>query len=616
MSLTTGITASRTAGIWPFAVHLDALANTASSNTTDEFRECFYKWTFGDANLSGTEAWGTGADPTRIKNIAYGPFVGHAFERDSFGDGNGSSTVTVQVSDGVEVASAQQALTYYDPVGVNGYANIHVVANGAATGSGLATNGDHTVTEHGSISSFDTAKGYLANNTLVLVKRGDTYTNADTGTSRTFSQIQMNVWGSGAKPIINATANGARILPAPVSNGQSDAIFANLNVQNNGQANAYTRRYDSNGVEWQTVLFYKIDSVGTNNGIWVAHGTGLFKVGCNVSSVFWSSFNEGLGPFNSAELGCTFTQTSLADAGAGNTRYGGYNKFVYSNCDILGGCYFRQHVKLHAQAGTPSQYIVFSENRLAGIGGEALNSLGDIWWLDLAPTSSLQDEHVEYFIVEGNLFQGTITSQRLVWMHGSHGVVRNNLFVIPSSHTQQSLRCISIEADGGPTPDPDDIQVYNNSGYGSATNTNTGDPPALVSVDIGNSGATNITVRNNLASFPNYPTGRDVLKDPNSRTVNSNNTYTDSPGTYWEGSGGGGSGTFSNPSDFFLRQARPGYASGVPVIMDYFNRYRNGIAVANDIGFREFTAGTDPFGGGGVVLPPPAIVPRSLYIMP
>jgi hypothetical protein len=293
---------------------------------------------------------------------------------------------------------------------------------------------------------------------------------------------------------------------------------------------------------------------------------GVFVVDSSVVSTGYSLFSGGM--INSAVLGSSFTETTVVDAGEGNMRWGNANKLAVSNNDIIGGQYFRQHVKLHAQAGTPSEYIVISDNRFAGYGGG-----GDVWWVEIGPANVNETEIVQDFVVERNWFTGNGVVTRYIYINEKRGTVRNNLFDFTRGDPLSQNWAVSIFQFGAGVPAPGDIQVYNNTAYSSSTNTNS-QGFAMVMVDEQGRGATNIVIRNNYASMPNY-TNKRMVFDPFSRATVSNNTLTNTPG--WV------SATPFAPADFkpAAGSAAIGTGTVVPVWSDFF---RESESALRDIG--------------------------------
>jgi hypothetical protein len=204
----------------------------------------------------------------------------------------------------------------------------------------------------------------------------------------------------------------------------------------------------------------------------------------------------------------------------------------------------------------------------------------------------------------------------LYWNVG-FGTVRNNFFLFEVGGVG-SVRPMNMYWFGpAAQPSIDDMDVYNNTSYSLETNTSVGSGEgfSMIAVDAqfgagSTHPSTNVRVYNNLAYAPNFTT-RQMVYDPYG-SVGGNqadNTFVSTPSSTWVGSDGSGGGfPFTNggtppqPSYFKLRSSAPEVGTGtdVTVHQDFFGNYRDG--VANDPGFHQYNAGTDPFGNGGGAL--------------
>ena len=121
----------------------------------------------------------------------------------------------------------------------------------------------------------------------------------------------------------------------------------------------------------------------------------------------------------------------------------------------------------------------------------------------------------------------------------------------------------------GVEPGPNEIHIYNNTFYSSATNPGVN----FIAIHV-NAPATNTVVRNNFVSAPNFR-GKTVLSNSGTGTVASNNTITNTPG--WV------SATPSLPAQFRPTGASPAIGTGtvIPVWSDFF---RAGQPSPSDLG--------------------------------
>jgi hypothetical protein len=528
------------------AVFFDA-TRTTSSLTTRPFHDLEYRWDFGDP---GSGTWTTGSRPgASSRNSATGPIAAHVFETP------GRYDISVVALDGRNTASCSVQITVQDPDQVFAGTNTTCFSNkGTFTG---CPSGAQTITT----SSFATVRSNLATGRRLLLRRGDAF---DASGYMGFNNISgpwtLGAFGSGAKPVVRATAADTDLFKYGNGGGPySDIRIVDLTLDGNGQANVVGTSYIGAGPNsaqpfyYSNFLILRVDVRNAYRGFMTMQQTGVFIVDSSVVSTHYTSFSGGM--INSAVLGSSFTETTVTDGGEGNMRWGNANKLVVSNNAIIGGQFFRQHVKLHAQPGIPSAYILFSDNKIAGG--------GDVWTVVLGPTDSSLDERVENFIVERNWFVSASSTKTSLELNARIGVVRNNLFDMSGATSTDANRPIVIERIGV-EPAPDDIQVYNNTGYSSKKQSNVRYDFSLIQVDEAGRGATNIIIRNNYASAPNYATKR-VLHDPNKRTAHSNNILTNTPGWAFP--------TPSNPTDFkpAAGSAAIGTGTVVPVWSDFFH---------------------------------------------
>jgi len=341
-----------------------------------------------------------------------------------------------------------------------------------------------------------------------------------------------------------------------------------LTLDGNGFANVIGSTYLGGGPNarapqyYDQLLLLRVDARNVDRGFMFMQQRGIFVVDATIRSIANAVYG---GAQQSATLGGSFTQLVAIDAGNGLYRSGDPSKLVIANNDLIGGQFFRQHLKLHSAAefGVISRYFIISDNRFAASSiPTAPGSAGDVWWLEIGPANASETELMEDFIVERNWFTGNGVVSRYVYMNESKGTIRNNLFDFTRGDPNNQNWAVSIFQFGAGVPAPDDIQVYNNTAYSSATNTNS-QGFAMVMVDEAGRGATNIVIRNNYASMPNY-INKVMVIDPFSRATVSNNTLTNTPG--WV------SATPSVPADFkpAAGSAAIGTGTVVPVWSDFF----------------------------------------------
>lgn len=609
MSLTPSVSVTRITGIWPLGAHFNALATT-SSNQADPSRACFFYWTFGDSGPSGaafTNGWST----AQLMNVAFGPNVDHVFYA-ALGAGDQTYDVILHVADGVETNTYHIAITAYDPVGANGYQDIYAVAqDGVFTGCPSAALfptspcvfSTHTEGDFGTmLDNYPSATRTRG----IYMKRGNTYTVSGDRHISIQGPWGFDAWGAGSDPLIQCGANGTRMIPNHSTSsfsGRVDIRFCNLRLDPNGHTSCLAIAVSgySNPVDRMTFLNLTCVAEFDLGGWWPWIQAENFLVGCYLwarefailgqNDVGFTALQDG-GAYNNY-----FRQDAMDfDAGGGNVRVGGVTRWCFNNNTIDGGSPDRQHIKFHAKTGTPSTYLFCFGNLIINGGGYVLpNPVGDhaeAWPVDIAPTDDTIDERTTNFWWEYNVHRMGPHNERGLMVHASIGVIRGNLFDYSAQATDKGARPIVITRfKGNPNvPAPDDIWVYYNTGYSSATNPN---DFTMVDVDPDNAGATNLKVFNNFASAPNYTTRR-MINDPNGRLAgpdSGNNTISSTPG--FAGTDGAGATPYTLPQHFKLQAGSVARNAGTPKpgYADIFGTKRPQGAPTPDIGFAEFSLG-------------------------
>lgn len=525
-TITTAFNLSRSSGTAPLAVHFDAFGSspgnlTNSTITTNEFHEVECDWDFGDPT-AGT--WSRGAIVGQSRNTAKGLIAAHVFET------AGVYTVTATCRDSPTSShSLQHDVTVTAADATYSGTATHCVSNGSDfTGCPAGA------TTHASVTSFATVQGFIANDRRILMRRGDTFDQPSTGNFINFTRWHLGAYGSGAKPIVRATSDGLDFMKYGTSGTLDDIRFTDLDFRANGHSGLTVISYLGAGFNsaqpfyYSNVLFLRVDGGSTaaplEHCLYSMQQTGYFVVDSTCVAIGFVNFSGGM--LNSAILGSRFEQTLLTDGGEGNMRWGNTNKFVLSNNDIVGGQFHRQHLKLHAQAGTPSRYDVISENHLSGGGDQFL--------VDIAPTDANNAENVFDVVVERNWFEGNANAVIHIAIAASHITVRNNLFDMSIAATDKQ---IGVEIGHWGIEDAlDDVKVYNNTMYSSKTvggDTNFIFSPIEVDGTVfGQPSApvTNVAIRNNFSSAPNYQFQQSIRNDHGRTFTASNNTLTNSPG--------------------------------------------------------------------------------------
>lgn len=620
-------------GTSPHCFYLDAKATTSTlySTATEQYRKLLYKVDWQDTDASGTATWAYGADTTRLKNLSKGATGSHCYQITE-GGGTKTRTPIVRVTDGVSVATRSDVtLTVVDPAITYATTNTICFEN-VATGTGGPAGCTYVTT-----SSFATVRSNLLSGRRLLLKRDDTFdASGNTNWNNVDGPWCIDDWGGGTnKPKIRATANGTYLIQYGNTAGPYDDVcIADVELAGNGFTSVSGATYSEFGPNSRVayrhdgMLFLRVTGTLLARGIWFMQQYYIHAIDCNIAvKTGADSANVVYGEWvYSSILGCLLEQPETADLGNGLLRNGHPMGMVLSNNTLRGAQYQRQHVKLHnALVASPvAENFIVSCNKFesyaADSGIDATH--GDEWWVGAGPDNDTDHQELGTWIFEDNWTTGSANGKRFFYIEIGIGTIRNNFFDLSRGFSGE-VRPIAIFF-SGPAAQPviDDVEVYNNTAYSTLVNTGVGagNGFSMIMLDDGaQSGgganaSTHVVSRNNIRYTPNFTT-QTMLHDPYGHIfAQSNNTVVADPAATWVSSNGVGTGTFTVPSDFRLRTSAPEVGTGfdTTVLDDFFQNYR--IGQTNSKGFHQSPAGSDPFGAGVTI--PPAIVPRSVYVMP
>src|SRR5207245_11060023 len=195
-SMTLAVAASRASGVAPLSVFFDTTATTSSA-TTRPFHDIEYRWNFGETTGPGAGTWGQGSRAgSSSRNLATGPLAAHVFET--------PGTYTVSVNDAANTVSYQCQITVEDP---------EVVFSGAKTAC-FSSSGNFSGCPAGATqvttSNFATVAAAATTTNSVrrlLLRRGETFTAANTTSIAIPGPGLVGAFGSGARPVIQAAAD-------------------------------------------------------------------------------------------------------------------------------------------------------------------------------------------------------------------------------------------------------------------------------------------------------------------------------------------------------------------------------------------------------------------------
>ena len=552
---------SRFTGVAPLSVFFDASGTTATATATP-FHDLDYRWDFGDpagSPVNGT-SWKYGARAgISSRNSETGPLAVHVYETP------GVYTVALTATDGTNtVSNSCTQIVVQNPDTVFSGTNTVCVSTGTDfTGcpSGATTR---------TTSSFNTAMGYIGASThRLLFKAGDTWTGATSSTISTAGPGIVGSFGSGAKPHIMAGSLGGYFIVLSANDWRITGLDFDGNSANPTRAAVQYAGYDND---------LMLNLVTRNLGAMAAGFGGSYNV---IQDVVESGINSGIND-TAAQIYWTPSTSSaiignyIDPQGHGQhvIRQGAAKKCLIVHNTLGNPGATKEVIKLHQTSspqttwdGTYTEKVIIADNHLLPI--------TEAWQIVVQAQNNSYPEHLRDIIVENNWLEAGSANAQIIMstsnVDGLHpSTVKNNILDMSTSNSGD--RGITVQA-YGPTTVPNNVRVYNNTCYSSAS-------AGFACVQINT--ATNTLVYNNLASAPSS-TSRSVLIDGGTGTLQASNLLNNTPSALFV------SGTPAVPADYALKAgANPAVDTGtkVPVLSDFVpNARANGSAW--DIGAYE-----------------------------
>jgi PKD repeat protein len=550
--------AARTNGVAPLSVFFDA-AETTSAVTAIPFHELDYRWDFGDP---GSGAWPTDG---RSRNCASGPVAAHVFEAP------GTYTVTLIVGDLLgEQATQTLVITAEDADAVFAGTNTVCVSQ-QADFVGAPAGARQIVT-----NQFAALAAFFAPRMRLLLRRGETWTNAATVRLNAAGPGILGAFGPGAAPVL-AVTNASSMLTLSSSSPRLDdwrimdiAFDGNLVGAWGLIANGVVTRLlllrlslrdFHGGLVMPTSILNYYGTTAMYDQITLADATFTHCVGGGGGNILYIEAQR------LSLQGCVLWDSRNVEH---ILRTPWLSKAVISHNDMRDQALYKHVVKMHAPGfNAPglgsnkfTEVVLLSDNIFVGNAD---------WTVAIGPQDS-SDERVRDVLVERNYFAGNTNVQVSLLLWACAVTARNNIFNTANGkfHT-----CISVSRRGN-EPAPVDVRLLNNTGYSPDTRDFTFVTIAAV--------ATNTTVRNTLASAPQVKspvlcagTGVGLIAD--------HNMLTNMPGFIVADPG--------VAADFQLMYISPAVNAGAAVaVFDDFAGYPRPVAGAWDVGAYEFVPET------------------------
>jgi hypothetical protein len=448
--LNISATANRTTGFAPCGVIFNASATT-SNQTAQPFHDLLYTWDFDDAG-AGNFSYGRSASLS--KDVAYGPIACHVYET------AGTYTPTVTVFDGLST----KVYTLPAIVVTAADTQFPTTATVVCATDGVFT-GKPTGATEVTTSDFDAdVIPLITSGKRVLLKKGQTFTSSAAGTiSGTVTGAMLGSWGTGAKPIVSASAAHSVISLSAVGTC-TNLVIDGLEITGNTGASAISIGAPSTQLTVSNGNFHDI-----KNGL-LCSGAG--DTNTQSQTVLYNTIIDNLngggangmfGWFNQfGFIGNSITDSTLAEHCMRVQL--GIDGVVSAN--TLGpqaatkSCYLLRAIAPGTSESQKSKRVVISDN--SGISN-------DNWAFTIAPSSDSTVEIIYDVITERNLITfASDTCDVGIVVCADDATTRNNIIIgsaTKATGSENAIYCFERGAEGQHTNN----MAYNNSFYTAGT---------------------------------------------------------------------------------------------------------------------------------------------------
>lgn len=490
-AITIVVDLSRSSGVAPLGVFVDASGTTDVIHTSIPFQELQYKIDWGDSDTTSTWSYGAAAG-VNTKNISYGPEAAHVYEA----SGTYHPTITVTDADG-NTSSAVGTIVVSDPNTYYSGANTICIASatlpvagadGCPSGAAVYTNSDFG----------NAVNTYIATGARLLFKHDDTFT----GTTGAYVSIAgpgtIGMYGTGAKPIIHITTAYAAISFGVVSTGtMQDWRVMDLEIDNNTTPSTGGITAGSNANQ---ITLLRLDIHNVYFG-WNLSGDSLeynathspFNTpiefdqwtiqDCNTYDTDSSGTSGNMGMYafghRFAILGSRFYHIIT---GEHTVRIEHATRSVFSNNTMGDPAPTKQVFSLRAPSYTDvgfqeylptllpgtaayTTYIVVSDNNfIAGRSGQPV---------DNKPSAAVYNGRFDNIIFERNWYQvGTSTAccSQMLGIRSQNVTIRNELFDLTGATTPYGHQVMTLDAATTNGLASSDIKIYNNTAFSNDAN--------------------------------------------------------------------------------------------------------------------------------------------------
>lgn len=460
--ITATLTASRTSGVAPLAVHFDSLGTTGVL-ATEPFSDLRYVWDFDDPTptFSGGNS---------------GPVVSHVFDQP------GTYRVVLTVLDSsFQYVTKAVTITVTDPDTVfSGTNTVCVSTSGTFTG---APSGSTQVTS----SDFDSVVGtYFGSGKRLLFRVGETFTSSATVTLTNTSAAILGAFGTETSPDSRGIASNAPIISV-MHNNVVVSLGSNPTTCTDLRCIGLKFSYDNGGTRYHLfdlgfradqLLVYRCTDVATKSFdqvFSVGHETpvGFGADVCHdlcVANCYWNAGTGNDYGFYGAARGLSLLNTYWGPQRAASS--GHVVRVQFGRNIHIAGCEFDNAASSkHCLTIRARDYVTDAdETRYFVVEGNTFYG-STVWITHFGSESTGHREHVDDGLIVGNHFQFEAGSNNGYAVHsgGRRIVAYNNTMDANSGASITSIRMFFSDNYGSAgQPDPS-IRVFNNTVYSSIT---------------------------------------------------------------------------------------------------------------------------------------------------
>jgi len=445
-------TATRTTGVAPLAIVFDSVGAgngvVQPSGVDPDYNSSSYLWDYGD---QGSGVWQHNG---KSKNRSLGYVGAHVYET----PGTYRATLRVIDNQGSQT-DYHQDIVVTDPSTVFATKTFHVAANGDDSNPGTVSQPFVTVAR-------GIQEAFVTNNTArLLLRRGDVFSSGGISLGSAAGPFLIGAYGAGSSPRVEFPQQSVGLNAGQTQDLRLvDLEFVSTSATQDPWAAGISVGNRTSALRCSFSNFGTTVSINQKSGVAI--------VDCVL--------------LNSTQYGIYATGVHLATMGNRFQLAGQHLLRTYISRSVIHANHFADAgggftaLKLCGQApATPSQFVSVTDNYLTTETIDVMN---------LGPENATSDQHIRFYLVEGNYFVSRSSGNHALKIQGPRVVVRNNVFDL------LSRRGIQVDRWGiGPVPNR--VRIENNTAYSSMSSSFR---------LLGNVDTSDLTVvRNNIIVAPN-----------------------------------------------------------------------------------------------------------------